>query len=159
MNLKYFFMKPGSRLTVAKTLLVLFCFALFSFASKWGGDSFEIWLNGKMVLQQFVHVSKGVQTLQLSQTSENEKLDIYYRHCGQTGSNRYITIKDENGRPLKVWKFSDSNAAMSFRLKEILGLKKNKDSRLSLFYSSKQLPAGRLLATLNTSKENSIASK
>lgn len=155
-------MKPNSRLMAVKSLLVIFCVGLFSFSSKRGGDSFEIWLNGKMMLQQFVHVSSAVQTLHLNAASENDKLDIYYRHCGQVGTNRYVTIKDENDRSLKVWKFTDSNGnnpAMSIRLKDISGLKKSKDSKLNIFYSSTELPKGKLLASLAVSNETSVAVK
>ena len=73
-------MNPNSRLVAAKSLLVLICISLFSFTSKFGGDSFEVWLNGKRILQQYVHVSKGVQTLHLADASVNDRLDIYYNH-------------------------------------------------------------------------------
>jgi hypothetical protein len=155
-------MKPNSKLIAVKSLLILFSAALFSFSVKKGGDSFEVWLNGKRVLQQYVHVAKGVQTLHLTQTSDNDKLDIYYSHCGQTGKSRYITIKDEKNRPLKVWKFNDAtgnNVAMSFKLKDLLSLKKNKTDKLNLFYSSSQLPDGRLLATIDSGNETGIARK
>jgi len=155
-------MKLNSKWMAVKSLLILFSATLFSFSSKKGGDSFEVWLNGKRVLQQYVHVAKGVQTLQLAQASENDKLDIYYNHCGQTGKNRYITIKDKNNRPLKVWKFADaagSNVAMSFKLKDILSLKKNKTDKLNLFYSSNELPNGRLLAIIVSENDRSIARK
>src|SRR5258706_10860555 len=155
-------MKLNSKWMAVKSLLILFSATLFSFSSKKGGDSFEVWLNGKRVLQQYVHVAKGVQTLQLAQASENDKLDICYNHCGQTGKSRYITIKDENNRPLKVWKFADaagSNMAMSFKLKDILSLKKNKTDKLNLFYSSSELPNGRLLAIIVAENEKGIARK
>ncbi len=155
-------MKSNSKLIAVKSLLVLFCATLFSFSSKRGGDSFEIWLNGKRVLQQYVHVAKGVQTLYFAQTSDNDKLDIFYSHCGQTGKSRYITVKDEKNRPLKVWKFTDadgSNAAMSFKLKDILSLKKSKTDKLNLFYSSRELPDGRLLATIDSGNDTGIARK
>ena len=154
-------MKSHSKLIVAKSLLVLVCATLFSFSSKRGGDSFEIVLNGKRVLQQFVYASKGVQTIQLAQTSDNDKLDIYYSHCGQVGKNRYITIKNEKDQPIKVWKFADAvdkNGAMSFKLKDILSLRKNKTDKLNLFYSSSELPAGRTLATI-AGEETGIARK
>ena len=153
-------MKLNSRSTV-KSLLVLLCVGLLSLSFKRGGDSFEIWLNGKMMLQQFVHVSSAVQTLHLNAASANDKLDIYYRHCGQVGTNRYITIKDENDHALKVWKFADSkeNPAMTIKLKDISGLKKSKDSKLSIFYSSNELPKGKILATLAVSNETSVAMK
>lgn len=155
-------MKPNSRLIVVKSLVVMFCVGLFSFSPKRGGDSFEIWLNGKMMLQQFVHVSSAVQTVHLNAASQNDQLEIYYRHCGQVGTNRYITIKDENDRSLKVWKFADSNGktpAMSIRLKDLSSLKKSKESKLNIFYSSSELPKGKLLASLAVSNETSVAVK
>ena len=154
-------MKSHSKLIVTKSLLVLVCAMLFSFSSKRGGDSFEIVLNGKRVLQQFVYASKGVQTIQLTQTSDNDKLDIYYSHCGQVGKNRYITIKNEKDQAIKVWKLADAagkNGAMSFKLKDILSLRKNKTDKLNLFYSSSELPAGRTLATI-AGEETGIARK
>jgi hypothetical protein len=154
-------MKSHSKLIIAKSLLVLLCATLFSFSSKRGGDSFEIVLNGKRVLQQFVYASKGIQTIQLAQTSDNDKLDIYYSHCGQVGKNRYITIKNEKDQPIKVWKLADAvdkNGVMSFKLKDILSLRKNKTDKLNLFYSSSELPAGRTLATI-AGEETGIARK
>ena len=154
-------MKSYSKLVAAKSLLVLLCATLFSFSSKTGGDSFEIILNGKRVLHQLVYASKGVQTIQLTQTSDNDKLDIYYNHCGQVGKNRYIAIKNEKDEPIKVWKFADAvdkNGAMSFNLKDILSLRKNKTDKLNLFYSSSELPAGKTLATI-AGDETGIARK
>jgi len=159
-HLKKEFMKSYSKLITVKSLLILLCATLFSF-SKRGGDSFEIVLNGKRVLQQFVYASKGVQTIQLTQTSDNDKLDIYYSHCGQVGKNRYITIKNEKDQPIKVWKLADAadkSGAMSFKLKDILSLRKNKTDKLNLFYSSSELPAGRTLATI-AGEETGIARK
>jgi hypothetical protein len=144
-------MKSNKRSLAVKTLFAFICIALFSFSSKTGGDSFEIWLNGKKVLQQFVYASKGIQTLHINEASPNDKMELYYSHCGQVGKSRYITIKDESNHPVKVWKFADatgSNTSMPVALKDILILKKNKDSRLSLFYSSQQLPEGRTLAII-----------
>jgi hypothetical protein len=144
-------MKSHSKLIVAKSLVIMVCAALFSFSSKRGGDSFEIVLNGKRVLQQFVYASKGVQTIQL----------IYYNHCGQVGKNRYITVKNEKDQPVKIWKFADAvdkNGAMSFKLKDILSLRKNKTEKLNLFYSSSELPAGRTLAVI-AGEETGIARK
>jgi hypothetical protein len=154
-------MKSHNKMIVAKSLLILVCATLFSFSSKKGGDSFEIMLNGKRVLQQFVYASKGVQTIQLTQTSDSDKLDIYYSHCGQVGKNRSITIKNEKDQPIKVWQFADAtdkNGVMAFKLKDVLSLRKNKTDKLNLFYSSSELPAGRILATI-AGEETGIAGK
>jgi hypothetical protein len=154
-------MKSHSKLIAVKSVLVLVCVTLLSFSSKRGGDSFEITLNGKRVLQQFVYASKGVQTIQLTPTSDNDKLDIYYSHCGQVGKNRYITIKNEKDQPIKVWKFqdaTDNNAGMSLKLKDILSLRKNKTDKLNLCYSSSELPKGKTLATI-AGEETGIARK
>ena len=80
---------------------------------------------------------------QLTQTSDNDKLDIYYNHCGQVGRNRYITIKNEKDKAIKAWKFADAvdkNGVMSFKLKDVLSLRKNKTDKLNLFYSSSEPP-------------------
>lgn len=154
-------MKSHSKLIAVKSVVVLVCVTLLSFSSKRGGDSFEITLNGKRVLQQFVYASKGVQTIQLTPTSDNDKLDIYYSHCGQVGKNRYITIKNEKDEPIKIWKFqdaTDNNAAMSLKLKDILSLRKNKTDKLNLVYSSTELPKGKTLATI-AGEETGIARK
>jgi len=154
-------MKSHSKLIVVKSLLLLACGTLFSFSPKAGGDSFEIVLNGKRVLQQFVYASKGVQTIQLTPTSENDKLDIYYNHCGQVGKSRYITIKNEKDQAIKVWKFADAadkEGAMSIKLNDVLSLRKSKTDKLNLFYTSSELPGGRTLATI-AGEETGVARK
>ena len=154
-------MKSHSKLVAAKSLLILLCLTLFSFSPQKGGDSFEILLNGKRVLQQFVYASKGLQTIQLTPVSDNDNLDIYYSHCGHIGTNRCITIKNEKDQPIKVWKLQDAvdkNGAMSFKLKDILSLRKNKTDKLNLFYSSSELPSGRTLAVI-AGEETGVARK
>jgi hypothetical protein len=47
---------------------------------------------------------------------------------------------------------------MSFKLKDVLSLRKNKTDKLNLFYSSSELPAGRVLATI-AGEETGIAGK
>ena len=139
----------------AKSLLAVFCTALFSFSTGKGGDAFEIFLNGKRVLQQYVHVAKGVETLHIDKITSTDKMDIYYSHCGTVGKSRYITVKDEHNRALKVWKFEDASKgydAMSLPVKDILAAGKGANN-LSIFYSSKELPGGKELAVLDASSE------
>jgi len=130
---------------VATTML------LFSFTSPRGGDSFEIYLNGNRLVQQFVHIDNSVKSLQLTSTSASDKLDIYYSHCGRTGSGRSITIKDEKGKELRTWKFADAagRSAMTIMMKDVYAYKKTSTAKFSILYSSKELPEGRTLATVN----------
>ena len=130
----------------------------FSFTSPKGGDSFQVYFNGKLMLEQFVYADHSVKSLQLTSTSPTDKLDIYYNHCGQTGKNRTISIKDEKDKVLKTWKFADANgkSAMTIMLKDIYGLEKNGQFKFSIVYSSKELPDGRSLATVSLGNSNVV---
>jgi hypothetical protein len=131
------------------------CVLLSSFSDKKGGDKFEIYVNGHLVLEQFVAAGKTTQTLVLGKNLSNEKIDVYYSHCGQTGTGRSITIRNAQNQVLKQWQFADAGtrSPMSCQVKDILALQKNKDEKLNLYYSSKELPGGRLLAVIKNSGE------
>ena len=137
-------------------LLIAIALSIFSFSKERGGDSYEIYLNGKLLLQQHVLQAKAVQNLQLAQGSDNDKIEIYYSHCGQIGKARNITIKNSQNQVLKEWHFPDASSAkstMSLKVKEVFALQKNKDgNKLNLYYSSKELPNGRLLASISQTK-------
>lgn len=133
--------------------LLAIAITLFSFAGKTGGEGFEIYLNNKVVLQQFGNEMKVVKTLRLDQSNENDELSVRYHHCGKVGKNRVITIKDANDKVLKQWKFTDASNAvssMTCKVKDILALQKGKDKTIQLFYSSTELPQGRQLASIVT---------
>ena len=137
-------------------LLVACCAALFSFSSRKGGDSFEIYVNNKLVLQQYVMRNEGVKNLSLQQSNYNDQLRINYSHCGQVGKDRVITIKDGQNRALKQWRFADAagtERSMTCKVKDIIDLKKG-NTVLQLYYSSRELPGGRLLASINSGNSN-----
>jgi len=131
---------------------------LFSFSFKKGGDSFEIYLNNKMIVQQYVSQSTGVKSFQLDQGNASGQVDIYYSHCGETGVSRNIIIKDGQNNVLKEWHFPDvsgSGKSMAIKVKDILNLQKNNSvNKVYLYYSSKQLPNARLLATILLVNDN-----
>lgn len=128
--------------------------------SVYGADSYRIYLNNKLILQQYVSRSLDLRNLPLSEANANDKLVIYYNHCGATGRSRSIAVKDENGVVLKEWKFQDApvkeggmnipagDDGMTIPVKEILALQA-KNQGLSLFYSSQQLPAGHMLTRID----------
>lgn len=145
-----------SLLTVATSLVMTA--ALFSFSNIKGGDYIEIYAGGKQLLQQFLHGDKSVKTLQLGQVAANDKIEVYYSHCGTTGKSRVLTIKDNNDNLLKEFRFADVKAEkdpMTFRLKDV---QKKGINSLKLFYTSKEIPNGKLLAVLSV-KNESLAMK
>jgi hypothetical protein len=152
-----------NNLTAAKyILLAAFCTTLFSFSMKKGGDSFEVYLNGKMVFQQYVSMHQGVKSLQLNQSLYNDEVTVYYNHCGKTGTDRVITIKDGENKILKTWHFPNDAAnpsAMNCKVKEIMNLQKNSGSNLGLYYASREIPEGRLLATVIIANDSKAVTK
>lgn len=140
------------KLALLGTMLVTL--ATYSFMPAPGGDHFEIYLNKKLLFQQIVSQPSGVKSLTLDESNLNDKVEVFYSHCGRVGTTRTIAIKDGNNI-LKQWRFADVAAAlhekkfMSVNAKDILAFKsKSPDRKLSLYYSSEEIPEGRLLASV-----------
>jgi len=138
---------------ISKTcMLVAVATMLFSFAPNFGGEGFEISLNGKVLVQQFGKNMDVVKTLNLETASPNDLLTIRYHHCGKVGKNRVIAIKDGQGKLLKEWRFKDVAepvGEMSCKVQDLLNLKKGNDAVLKLYYASTELPNGRQLAAVS----------
>lgn len=143
-------MKPISKKQIAvRVLLASVCISLFSFSLPKGGDSFEIYLNKKLVTQQYVAQMKGAQTISLPAASAGDQFTVYYRHCGRIGTARHIQVKDAQNRVVKEWRFTDaSGAAMTFPAKDILALQKNSQGKLNLYYGAHELQKEKLLAVI-----------
>jgi hypothetical protein len=153
-------------------LLIALSGILFSFSLKtaeticsakndFGGEGFEVYINNKLVLQQYGKEINTVKTLQLDQGTSNGQLAIRYYHCGRPGKSRIVTIKDEQNVVLKEWKFGDASdvtAKVCCNVKDILALPKLKaGKKVNLYYTSTELPKGRLLAILTTANKNNAA--
>jgi hypothetical protein len=148
---------PGAKMFAA----TIVCLITFSFAALAGGDTYQIYLNNKLVFKQKSYNPSVVDlnNLQLTKTNYNDDLVVYYSHCGVTGTGRSIEIKDENNNVLKQWKFKDaqgSNASMVIPVKDILELQQqNPKATLNLYYfSEKYLPKGRMLASIKMENKN-----
>ncbi len=131
------------------------CSTLFSFSPKPGGEGFEIYLNNKAVIQQYGPEMDKVQSLQLTVKSPGDKLTIKYHHCGKAGKNRIVTVKDNQNNVLKEFRYADAAtpvSAMSIPVKDILSSKKGGTQTLKLYYASSELPNGRMLVSINTSR-------
>jgi hypothetical protein len=148
---------------ISKTFtLVAIAAVLLSFSPNFGGEGFEIYLNGKMVLQHYGKDMDNVKTLQLNSASPNDKLTISYYHCGRVGKNRIVTIKDGQDNVIKVWRFKDAETAagtMSCSVQDILSLKKGGNNVFKLYYSSSELPNGRMLTSVIFENNKITASK
>ncbi len=143
------------------TMLLITTAALLSFSPKFGGEGFEILLDGKVVLQQFGKDINNVKNLQLKANSPNDKLTIKYYHCGRVGKNRTVTIKDGQDKLLKEWRFRDVATPvsdMSCNVKDILDLQRKNNKIFKIFYSSTELPNGRQLVSV-VMDNNSVVKK
>lgn len=145
-----------------KAIRVICLGALFStilsFSSKKGGEGFEIYLNNKMVLQQFGSQLNSIKDIRLDQGLSGSSLIVKYYHCGRTGTNRRISVRDGQNKILKEWKFADLSTAavtvtdplMTCKVSDILNLQKTNAGKLGLYYSSNELPKGRQLAFITS---------
>jgi hypothetical protein len=147
------------KLSRKAVLLFILFVAAFSYKAKAGGDVYEIYLNNKLVLKQFVIEPVHIKNLIFSNAKPTDKLRVKYRHCGVVGKARSIAIRDEKGTVLKEWKFSDaanSGEDMQIPVEEMLAVqRKNNLKQLSLYYTAKEMPRGRTLIVLNRGVKNS----
>ncbi len=133
---------------------------IFSFSRESGGEGFEIYLDSHLLLRQYGEEMNQLKSVALDPSSSKGQLSIKYWHCGRAARDRVISIKDDQNHLLKEWHFpneSETLSSMSCNVKDILGLKKGNVSSLKLYYTSSQLPAGRMLASLVVGSANSTS--
>ena len=159
--------QPAILLTLLVALsAVLFSFSVrtagnvISYKNNFGGEGFEVYLNDKLILQQYGEKMSTIKTIELDQRAGNGQLAIRYYHCGRPGKSRVVTIKDDQNVVLKEWRFGDAKDAsskVSCNVKDIFALPKFKaGKKLSLYYAASELPEGRLLATLTAANKNAV---
>ena len=135
----------------------IFCFSAFT--AKAGLDSYEIYLNDKLLVKQYVNQPLSLDNLGLNSSNINDRLVIHYAQCNapnKLGKGRSILIKDAKGNTVKKWNFADAkdgNTAMVIPVKELLQLEKNSLSKLSLFYTADG-HGGQLLANFHFGTKN-----
>lgn len=142
-------------------MLVAFAAALLSFSPRFGGEGFEVYLNGKVLLQQFGKDMNTVKNLRIGKLNPQDKLSIRYYHCGQNGTNRTLTIRDEKNNVLKVWRYTNSAASneMLCRNEDIISLQKTGNALIRLYYSCREVPGERLLANIVTADNPVVAAR
>jgi len=148
------FLTHPKPLAIRSLMLIALSTVLFSFSEKIGGDSFSVYLNDKLLIQQYVSRDVTVKSLPLNETTASDVLKIYYSECGKIGRERNISLKDEKDKVLKLWHFPDaaegaSNPPMICKVKDILALQKSHgNSIVKIVYSSRELSEGRILAAI-----------
>lgn len=151
-------MQPNNRRSTAvKVLALAVIFATASsFSGTWGGDSYRVYVNNKLVLEQYVHGQKSIPAIGLDQRSQNDEIRVYYSHCGKVGHARNLAIKDNTDKVLKQWKFADAASTevpMSCKASDIVSLRKS-GGKLGLHYSAKEMPDWKMLALIRIGGDN-----
>lgn len=130
--------------------LLLIATFVVSFVSPAGGEGYEIYIDNKLVLQQFGQQAKQVKNLQLNSAQIKSELKVKFYHCGMAGKSRTLELKSPDQKVLRQWQFANEegkNFAISVPVKEIAELQeKSGAGTLHLFYASKEVPQGRFLA-------------
>ena len=137
-----------------KFLLAVVLLLSTAFSAKAGLDSYEIYLNDRLILKQYVNQPLSLESLALNQSNINDRLVIYYSQCnapGKIGKSRTLLIKDATGKIVKQWKFADANSgrsSMVIAVKDLLELDKKTGGALTLYYVADGRPDGQLLTNL-----------
>ncbi len=75
-------------------------FLAFMPSAKAGLDSFEIYLNNRLLVRQAVNQPLSLEALRLNKSNANDKLVIRYFQCnapGKIARNRMLVIQDAGG--------------------------------------------------------------
>ena len=115
-----------------------------SFTIRPGGEGFEVYLNNKLVTEQYGSNINVVKSLDLSSYSSSDKLTVKYYHCGRIGKNRVVTLKTKSDQVIRTFHYPDTKnlTAMEVPLKDV-------HQTAKLVYSSSELPSGRAIIMIS----------
>lgn len=134
---------------------------LFSFYGL-GGEGYTIRMGDKLLIEQHVTLRSAVPRFALHRSDAGKELSIYYSHCGLIGKSRSISVRDEQGKVLKEWKYADAlteHNPMVCKVNDILALQLQARNTIQLVYSSKEIPAGKVLANVTLPIEGVVKSE
>jgi len=152
---------------IFQKLSIVFASFLFlcltAFTAKAGLDSYEIYLNNKLLLKQYVNQPLNLSSLQLTQKNAADQIVVYYNQCNAPkgiAKSRSITVRDADGKILKAWKFADAsetNKAMIIPVKDLLLLEKNNAGKeLSMVYAAEGRNGGQMLANFHFGQKSTV---
>jgi len=155
--------KTTSQFWVNALVGVALCSILFAFTAATGAHSVRIYLDGKLMVEQYISSKSETARITLDPDGKHNQLMVRYNECGRTVSGRKITLKDSNDKVLKEWRFEGSSTgfegSMECATKDILQLKSKESNTLKLCYSSNDFPDGGVIAYLIIGGNTSTASK
>lgn len=140
----------------------IFAFLVLGLQARAGGDVYEIYLNNKLVIRQALHAPLSLQNLELSTAKAGDKLSIRFLQCnapGKTGKSRMISIRDEQGKIVKQWKFKDASGAgneMVIPVEELLAVQRQARQPLFVFYSAEGMVKDQKLVALQPMDKRNI---
>ena len=142
---------------------VALCATLFSFSMLPGAHGVQIYLDSKLVIDQYINFKSDAPKLTLDPAEKYSQLIVKYNECGRTVTGRVLTLKDEHNKVLKDWRYEGSSTgyseSMSCSVKDIIALKQKGSNTLKLFYSSKEFSEGHQIAYLVISGNTATALK
>ena len=142
----------GRHLAIRSLIVFVLSAALFSFAERPGGDTFSIYLNDKLLLQQHVWMERGINELSLTGRHVSDILKIQYSHCGKTGTARAIAVLNGQDKTMKTWRFRDDHqVGMELNVGELMTLQRTSGQGLHLVYTSTEIPEGKTLINIANS--------
>lgn len=141
-------------------MLVALCAVLSSFALP-GAHSFQLYVDSKLVVDQYVTRNTTIPKLALDPSERNNEIILKYSECGRTVSGRTLTIKDEQDKTLKEWHFDGTTSGykdpMTINVKDVVALK-NKGA-MKLIYTSNDFKEGQQVASLVIGKDVTAAAR
>jgi hypothetical protein len=147
-----------------KTLNALVGIALIAILASFapfGGEGFTMHVNNKLLVENYFTSRSTTPLVSLDALTDKDQITVAYNECGKAGTNRALTLKDDAGKTLKEWRFSDSPAVaapMNIQASEILKFKKDDLKALTLTYTSNMVTY-RVLVTLSAGNETQASIK
>lgn len=157
-------MKKTNNLFWSKAMVgVALSAILFSFSTLPGAHSVQVYLDDKLVIDHYVNSKMEAPKVLVDQAENYSQLIVKYSECGRTVTGRMITLKTDENKVLKEWRFEGSTSGfedpMQIPVKEITALKQKAANSVRLFYSSNEFPDGQQVAALVIEGDATTAAK
>src|SRR5687767_6269860 len=104
-------MKKNTRFSWINSLVgIAVAATLFSFSGLPGAHSVQVYLDDKLVVDQYLDSKTSAPKLTISEGEKYSQIIVKYSECGRTVTSRTITIKDDKNKVLKNWVFDGSTS-------------------------------------------------